>query len=71
MQTREKGDAVLRETRSQHHDRHGAHNSADHAEATLAQGGAELWLANESRDCSGPVRVVELEPKRDIEREAD
>jgi hypothetical protein len=70
-QTREKGDAVLRETRSQDHDRHGAHNSAEHAEPTFAQGGAELWLANESRGSSGPVRVVELEPKRDLDREAE
>ena len=70
-QTREKSDAVLRETRCQHHDRHGAYHSADHAEPTFAQRSAELWLTNESRGCSGPVRIVELEPKRKIEREAD
>ena len=70
-QTHEKGDAVLRETRSQYHDRHGAHYSADHAEPTSAQRSAEVWLTNESRGHSGPVSVVELEPKRDIERETD
>jgi hypothetical protein len=30
-----------------------------------------MWLTNESRGCSSPVSVVELEPKRKIEREAD
>jgi hypothetical protein len=64
-------DAVLGETRSQYHDRHGAHYSSDHAEPASAQRSAEMRLTNESRGCSGPIRVVELEPKRKIERGAD
>ncbi len=70
-QAREKSDAVLRETGGQHHDRYPAHDRADHAVPALAQRSAKMGLANQSRGRSGPVRIVELEPERDVKRETD
>src|SRR5215831_12325942 len=70
-QTHKKSDAILRETRCQHHDRHAANNRADHAIPALAQRCAEVRLTNESGGHTRPVRVVEFEPKRKIERETD
>src|ERR1700693_1462979 len=48
-----------------------ADNRSDHAEPALAQRSAKMRLANESRGCSGPVGIFELEPKRDVEGETD
>ena len=70
-QADEKADAVLREARGQHDDRDRAHHGADHAEPALAQRGAEVRLADDRRRGAGPVRVVELEPERDVKGKAD
>src|SRR5262249_17739114 len=42
---------------------------ADQAEPAFAQRRAEMRLTDDRRRCAGPVRVVELEPEGDIERE--
>ena len=67
----EKGDPVLRKARGQHHDHDGADHGADHPEPALAQRSAELRLAHDRRGGAGPERIVELEPERDEEGEAD
>ena len=70
-QTEEKANSALRKAYRQHHDRHCADRRADHAEPALAQRGAEARLTDDRRRRAGPRRIVELEPKRDVQRQAD
>ena len=70
-QGHEKGGAILRKAGGHHHDRHGADHGADHAEPALAQRRAEMRLTDDRRGGPGPERVVELEPERDVECQAD
>ena len=50
-----------------------AHRTGQNAYAipAFAQRSAKVRLTNESGGCTRPVRVVELQPKRKIERETD
>ena len=70
-QDAEKGDAILRKAPGQHHDCHGAHHGADHAEPPFAQRSAKMRLTDDRRRRAGPKGIVELEPERDVERETD
>jgi hypothetical protein len=65
----EETDSILRKQRSQDNDHRGADDGADHSEPSFAQRRAELRLAHDRRGGPGPKRVVELEPKGDVERE--
>src|SRR5216683_2276092 len=62
-------EATLREACRQDHDRHRSNHGADHAERGFAQRSAETGLTDDRRGSTGPVRIVEFEPKRDIECE--
>jgi hypothetical protein len=66
----QKGNAILRKARGQHHDHCGADRGADHPEPALAQRSSELGLAHNRRGGTGPKGIVELEPERNEESEA-
>jgi hypothetical protein len=61
---------VLRESRRQQHDGSSTHHCADHAEPALAQRRTETRLAHHCGLRAGPIGVAELEPERNVEREA-
>ena len=66
----QKGNAILREARGQHHDHCGADHGADHPEPALTQRSPELQLAHNRRGGTRPKRIVEFEPERNEESEA-
>ena len=67
----EEGSSVLREQRSQHDDRDGTDDRADHPEPALAEGGTQPRLAGDRRREPGPRGVVELQPEREVVGETD
>ncbi len=66
----QEADAALREGRGESNDRDRADEGADQPERCLAQRRPEARLGDDRRRRRGPVRFVELEPERDVEREA-
>ena len=70
-QTDEKTDAILREPGRERDNPHRAHHRSDHAEPSLAQRRAKMRLAHQGRGSAGPICIVELEPKRDVESKTD
>src|SRR5258706_17820 len=68
-QAGEKQDAIVWEGGDQHHAYHGADKGADNTEPPLAQRCPELRLTYDRRRSARPVRIVELEPECDVERE--
>ncbi len=70
-QTQQKSGAVLRKAGGQDDDCHGADHRADQSERGLAQGGAETGLTDDRGGRCRPVRVVELQPERNVECQAD
>ena len=70
-QAEQKTHTLLREACGQRHDRHGADHCSDHAEPRLAQRCAEARQTDDGGGCARPVRVVEFEPERHVQREAD
>ncbi len=70
-QAEEEADPLLWKRGGQRDDHDRPDDGADQAEPALAQGGAEAWLTDDGGGGGGPIGVVELEPKGDVEGEAD
>src|SRR6266436_8836383 len=62
---------ILRKASGQDYDRYGADRGTDHPEPALAQRSSELRLAHNRRGGAGPKGIVEFEPERNEESEAE